>query len=145
MDRWSVWLLAFMAAGCAQKREYQVTVHNRLDVPITVGLIKEGPPLERDWASVEQMAIAAHGDEVPPWGMVIPAGRRAESPMVPGSFERGARAMLRVYRGEHSNAELMAISDGSPDRATLTLFPGNNELLVAPGEKSLMTVRRVGR
>jgi hypothetical protein len=145
MTRWSVCFVALLAVGCAQKREYQVVVHNRLDMPVTVGLIKDGPPVEAGWLTVEQTSMTGPRDLVGPWGMVIPEGKSADSPKLRGSFAGRTQALLRVYRGQHSNSELMAISEGSQSRATATLLPGYNEVEVVPGDRSLMMVRRIGR
>jgi hypothetical protein len=111
-------------------------------VPITVGFIKDGTPPEREWLSVEELAMAVPLDSLPPWGTMIPAGRTADT-QISGTFDRGARAMLRVYRGQYPNAELMAISESSVNRATVTLMPGKNEFeALAEGLKPLI-VRRV--
>jgi hypothetical protein len=137
-------LLGVLLTGCANKPTFQATVHNNLDVPITVGFIKDGPPVEREWLTVEQMAMGAPLDALPAWGMVIPAGKTGDSPKVSGTFERGTRAYLRVYRGQHPNAELMAISDSSLSRATVMLMPGVNEFEVLAEGLRPMIVRRVG-
>jgi hypothetical protein len=145
MKGWIFCVLALVGLGCAQKREYQVVVHNRLDVPVTVGLIKDGPPAEVNWLTPEQWSMTGPRDVVGPWGMLIPPGKTADTPLVAGHFDRGVEAQLRIYRGEHSNSVLMAISEGSEDRATVTLLPGHNEIVVLPGQGSAMTVRRVGQ
>src|SRR5262245_58533286 len=104
MTRWIGCLIPLLALGCAQQREYQVVVHNHLDVPVTVGLIKDGPPIEGHWLTPEQWSMTGPRDVVGPWGMVIPPGRTADTPKVSGLFERGVGAQLRIYRGRHSNS-----------------------------------------
>ena len=125
--------LALLITGCggAGRHTFEVTVTNTLDVPITAGPIKDGPPYEPNWGTVEQWAMARPLDALPPWGIVIPPGRTADSGKLHGTFEQGTGGYLRVYRGEHSNAELMAISEGSPNRLTVLLFPGPNHFEVA--------------
>jgi hypothetical protein len=125
--------LALLATGCASgsRFTFELTVTNNLDVPITAGPIKDGPPYEPNWGTVEQWAIAKPLDALPAWGMVIPPGRTADSGKIQGTFEQGTRGYLRVYAGQHSNAALMAISEGSPSRATVMLFPGPNHFEVA--------------
>jgi len=126
--RFAVLILALLATGCtgAGRFAFEVTVTNKLDVPITIGAIKDGPPYEPNWGTVEEWAYSRPLDALPPWGIVIPPGRTADSGKLQGTFEQGSSGYLRVYRGEHPNAELMAISEGSHNRLTVLLFPGPN-------------------
>src|SRR5260221_563056 len=76
---------------------------------------------ERDLAPREGLAIEWGVDAVRLWGHVIPPGRTLDSPPITGVFPRGSAAYLRVYRGQHENAELMAISSPSLDRLEVLL------------------------
>ena len=53
-------------------------------------------------------------------------------------------AYLRVYAGERSNAELLAIGRTSPDRAEVLLFPGHSEIVVRTDETGRYRAERVG-
>jgi hypothetical protein len=61
---------------------------------------------------------------------------------VTGAFPRGALAYLRVYRGRHNNANLIAISSPSPDRADLLLFPGRSAVIVTEDDKGAIHAKR---
>jgi hypothetical protein len=122
--------LLLFSIGCAPKATFQLSITNQTDRPITIGIVKDGTPYERDLASPEQWAIESGLDSMPPWGHVIPSGRTLDSPPITGAFPRGSAAYLRVYRGQHENAELMAISYPSPDRLEVLLFPGYTQFVI---------------
>ena len=138
-------LLMFVlgAGGCAERQTFQIVVTNRMLTPITVGPIKDGPPYEPNWGTVEQWSMGRGVDEAPAWGMLVPPGRTADSGKLAASLETGTRVFLRVYRGEHSNAELMAMSEGPDSRLTLPLFPGMNRFEVVQEGTKGMVARRL--
>src|SRR4051794_3451974 len=96
-----VFLLAVV--GCSHQT-FQVVATNKTDMPLTVGIVKDGPPYENNLASPGEWAVDTRLDSLPPWGNVVPPGRTIDSGKVTGSFPSGTSAYLRVYRGEHSNA-----------------------------------------
>ena len=134
-----------MAGGCAPKATFDLTVMNQTDRPVTVGLVKDGPPDEWEWAGPEKQAIESQGAPPPAWGHVIPPGRTMDSPPVTGAFPQGALAYLRVYMGERSNAELLAIGADSPDRAEVLLYPGHSDIVVRRDETGRVHAERAGR
>jgi hypothetical protein len=135
-------LAIMLALGCAPKATFEVSVANKSDSPLTVGVVKEGEPYERDLAGPEKLAIESSLDSLPPWGHIIPVGRVMNSPQITGTFPRGSAAYLRVYRGEHTNAQLIAISSPSPDRLDVLLFPGINRIVIRnDAQKGLVAVR----
>ena len=135
---------AFVGGGCAPKATFDVTIMNKTDRPVTVGLVKDGPPYEREWAGPEKLAIESPLESLPPWGHVIPPGRMMDSSPVTGAFPQGALAYLRVYAGERSNAELLAVGPDSPDRAELLLYPGHSEIIVRRDETGRYRAERAG-
>ena len=136
-------VLAVAAVGCAPKASFKLGVENRTEQALTVGIVKEGGSYERDLAGLEQWAIESDLSTLPAWGHVIPPGRTLDSPPVTGSFPQGTLAHLRVYRGEHKNSELMAISNPSPDRLEVVLFPGYNALVIRDDPKKGLVAERV--
>ena len=134
-------LIPFLAIGCAPRLTFDVSVTNETRDPITLGIVKTAPPYERDFAGPEHFAINSPQSPAPPWGHVVPPGRTIDSPPVTGSFPDDARAYLRVYRGEHSNAQLMAISEPSPDRVDILIYPGHNRIIVHDDPKGLRAER----
>jgi hypothetical protein len=136
-------LLLFSSINCAPRVSFQLSILNKTDQPVTVGVVKEGEPYEATLASPEQLAIQTSLEALPPWGHVIPPGRTLDSPPITGTFPRGAAAVLRVYRGEFTNAQLLAISNPSPDRAEVLLFPGLNQILIQDDRDKGLIVQRV--
>ena len=122
--------LLALAAGCQPKATFDVTVINQTRGPVTVGLVKDGPPDEEAFADISRMAVESDLASLPPWGFVIPPGRTADIGNITGAFPAGTHAYLRVYRGQHSNAGLIATSADSPDRRDLLLFPGRTGIIL---------------
>jgi hypothetical protein len=135
--------LLALAAGCMPKATFDVTIVNRTDGPITVGIVKEGEPREDHLAGPDQWAIDSPIESLPRWGHVIPAGRTMDSGPITGQFPRGALAYLRAYRGEHNIANLIAIGNSSPDRAEALLYPGPSQWVVLIDPSGVLRVQRV--
>jgi hypothetical protein len=133
--------MLLLAVGCSPAATFDVTIINQTERPLTVGIVKDGGPLERNLLGPEQLAIDSALESLPPWGHVIPPGKTMDSGKVTGAFPRGATAYLRVYRGRHDNAHLVAISSPSPDRLDVLLFPGYTELVIREDEKGLVANR----
>lgn len=128
--------------GCSHQ-SFEVTATNKTDMPLTVGIVKDGPPYENNLASPGEWAVDTRLDSLPAWGNVVPAGRTIDSGKVTGSFPAGTRAYLRVYRGQHSNAELIAIGEPSFDRVDVVLFPGQNEIVIENDPAKGLSYKRI--
>lgn len=122
-------VLLGLVAGCAQTRTYRVSLKNQTEEPITVGMVKHGEPFERKWESPEQAAI--NGDK-PPADMwrVIPPGRTGQTSDVKGKFRGNSEAVLRIYQGSLDLPEILATSEGQPNRIDIPLHPGLNRIVV---------------
>ena len=120
---------ALMIGGCAPTRTYNVSVRNDLTQPITVWLTKSGPPAERKWLSPEQIARG----ELPGGpiaGRTLPPGKTAQTGPVKGKFPQGTVAVLRIYLGQHTFDELLAMNRRDSSRVDVTLSPGASSLIV---------------
>jgi hypothetical protein len=135
--------LLFAIVGCTPKASFDVTIVNQTNRPVTVGLVKEGPPFEPAWAGPDEVVLRseANVNAIAPWGHVVPPGRTLDSPATSGAFPKGTLGYLRVYAGERSNSELLSISDPSPDRTEVLLFPGHNHVIVTTDAKGLRAQR----
>lgn len=136
-------LLALASAGCMPQATFDVTIVNRTNDAVTVGIVKEGEPYEPTLAGPERWAIHADLESLPKWGHAIPSGRTMDSGPVTGAFPRGSLAYLRVYRGERDNATLIAISAPSPDRADVLLFPGRSAVIITEDDKGAIHAVRL--
>lgn len=115
--------------GCTATRTYQVSVRNDTSEPITIGLVKEGRPIEPQWVSPEQAAIHEVEPSSKMWA-AIPAGKSADTGPVRGEFDRDAEAVFRIYQGNLKLPEILAVSRGQPNRIDILLHPGMNQFTV---------------
>lgn len=129
----STLLLALVAVGCSDTKTYnfQISVKNATDRPITIWLVKEGPPVEKGWRSPEQLAMSVPSHDERISGRVVPPGQTADTSTVEGKFQPGSYAWLRVYdNGPQHLSQILAISRGDPARQDVPLEPGINNLIV---------------
>lgn len=133
-----VLILAACLIGCAQERAYHVTVRNATEEPITMGFVKDGPPMEAAWLSPEETTDIPPSRRPSHWGMVVPAGKVVSAGMR-GTFEQKTHAILRIYLGDEALENLLAKSRSFGDRTELRLVPaeGNYFVVTAPGGKIL--------
>jgi hypothetical protein len=125
-------LLAFVVIGCQsiQTRTYDVNVKNDSAKPITIWLTKNGPAWESGWKSPEDIAIESPKANEKIAGVVVPAGKTASTGKMTGKFAPNVDAILRIYLGQQTFNELLAINQDSPDRIDFILRPGRNDVLV---------------
>jgi hypothetical protein len=127
-------ILPLLSLACGPKeRTYSVVVRNATERPITIGLAKEGGgPYEAIWAAPEDIAMEPASRQPDPramgrsWGVTVPPGKRGEAGPVKGTFDSGAKATLRVYSGDLTGPEILAVSRGSPNRVDVELHEGAN-------------------
>lgn len=119
-----------LLVGCQTTGNFTVGVINRTNEPLSVGLVKDGPPAEAYWASPTQIGISAPNLNERKWGTLVPAGQQAIIGPVKGKFDRGVTAFLRIYSGDRTISELLAISPGSPDRIDVPLDNGRTDLVI---------------
>jgi len=128
--------LAVLVLGCHdwKERTYSVSVKNNGPEPVTVWLTKDGEPYEQGWFSPE--VLIRLSPKSPPKeisGVVIPAGKTADTGERKGRFAENTHAILRVYVGNQSINDLLAMHPGAR-RQDLVLEPGKNAFTVStPG------------
>lgn len=123
-------LLFCIACNRYDRRTYEVVVVNQTAQPLTIGLTKNGPPFERDWAAPEDVAVLNHRDSEAAWGLRLEAGKTASSKRVDAKFEPQTLAILRVYVGDLTMDEILAASLNSPSRRDIRLRQGKNVVTV---------------
>lgn len=130
-------LAGLLLVGCGGKSQtYEVAVSNETATPITVWLTKSGGPYERHWRSPEDLAIESpRGSRIA--GVKIPSGASAATDRVKGKFDEGTGAILRIYAGDYSFSDLLAVSRGSPNRIDVPLDPGVSRFTVTRGPEGL--------
>jgi hypothetical protein len=132
-------ILAALLTGCGTtKTTFDVALKNATSRPLTVGFVKDGPPSGPEWASPESYALWPPSRQPTLWGSIIEPGRTANV-RVTGEFAQGEAAYLRVYAGEHTLSELLAISRGTGDRLDLALEPGRDNAFVVTTARGKLT------
>jgi hypothetical protein len=121
----------FLLVGCAETRTFQIAVRNETTQPLTCGVTKEGGKYERQWRSPEQAVVRTTGDDERGWdSVVVPPGETRSAGPVKGDFSGGAVAVLRVYAGDLTLSDVLAISRDSPSRIDVPLDEGRNAVII---------------
>jgi hypothetical protein len=142
---WTCLIPLAMLLGCQPKATFDLSVVNETKSPLTVGLVKDGPPAEHEFEDISQLAIDYDLATLTPWGFVIPPGRTADTGPVTGTFPKGTLAYLRVYRGKLSNAEMIATSSPNPGRLDVPLTPGRAQFTIREDEETGKLIARERR
>ena len=135
-------LLLAVLTGCMTTTRYSfdVSVKNDALRPITIGFTKTGPPAEPRWASPESYTNLPPDRQPPTWGHVIPPGKIA-SIHIEGEFQRSVYPILRIYIGEHTLTELLAMSRGNGDRLDLNLRPGPDNAFIVTEDAGRLSAK----
>jgi hypothetical protein len=134
--------LAALIAGCASdKKPYQVTVENRFDRPVTVWLTQSHESRDAQWMSPETMAIHSPRMRDSANRVVVPPGKTASTSELKARLASDTDAVLRIYIGERSFDELLAMSRDNPNRFDVVLKPGRNELVLREEDGRLVADR----
>lgn len=132
--------LLCVTVGCARTRTYEVAVKNQTDGWLTVGLIKQGGPIQTDWEAPEAALANNRKPSAVMWEQV-PPGKTADSGPIKGRFFRASQAVLRVYEGKLGLEGMMAISRGQPNRIDIPLHAGQNRFQVGQQGDELVSSR----
>ena len=123
-------LMIGLLAGCQSgpaNEVYHIAVTNQTDQPLTVGLAYPQGDYE-GWATPEQIAIARPDLMDRKWGLeVLPPDKGVVLVGIKGPPEG---AWLRVYEGNKTITQLMAVGARSADRLDLPLRPGKNRYVI---------------
>jgi hypothetical protein len=133
--------LLLLTVGCASNRSYDVAVKNQTDGWLTIGLIKEGGPIQPDWEAPEAALSNDRKPSAVMWEQV-PPGKTADTGAVKGRFFRHSEAVLRVYEGKLGLEGMMAISKGQPNRIDIPLHAGFNRFEVSQQGDELVSSRQ---
>jgi len=133
----SAFLLLFAIMGCSGgTRHFKVSIKNELPRPVTIALTKDGPPFEAPWASPEDVAARRATPDTASGFRVVDPGRTASVNDIVGRFEKGSKAVLRVYSGSMTFREMLDTAPGS-NRVDVILTPGQNQFVVREGSQGI--------
>ena len=131
MKTWlTVLVLAAVALGCnSTKKSFEVEVTNQTNTPVTLWLMKEGPPPEEGWRSPEELALLPEGLPRNYDLAFVSPGKTGYTPRLAGEFPDGTHAVLRVYEGEKELFHILQETKaGTVKRIDHKLRPGKNRL-----------------
>ena len=125
--RWVLLLLvACVAIGCESSGRFEVMVRNQTDLPLSVGFVKNGPPVDLAWASPTEMLLTRPKERNRRWGTVIPAGETGVIGPQQGKFKTGVTAFVAIYVGDKTTLDLTAVSSDSPDQLWIPIPNGRS-------------------
>ena len=130
-------LLLLPACASAEKRTCQITVKNETAHPLSLGLVKNGPPTEDGWIAPHEVAMMAPQLADRHWGWVLGPGETKTFGPYAGHFDPGTHAILRVYGGTPTIDEMLAFSKDDPERLDIYLWPGKNAYVIRFGNGRL--------
>lgn len=121
-----------IGVGCSnvETRTFDISLKNDSSKTVIVWLTKNGPVYEKGWKAPEDLAIEHPSAEDPIAFQTVPPGKTAFTNNLTGKFAPGVSAILRLYVGQRTFSEILAISRGSPDRIELPLVNGPNQFIV---------------
>lgn len=120
--------LLFLIVGCSETRNYDLTVTNQTQHPVTLWLCKSGPPYEDAWLSPEEVVQTSPHMNTPIGGVQLDAGRTAHA-AVKGVFDPDTHAILRIYNTTGFD-NILAISAGSLNRIDMPIEPGPTHITI---------------
>ena len=123
-------LLLLPACTHYDKRSFEISVKNETARPLSVGLVKDGPPTEEGWIAPHEVAIMAPQLTDHKWGLVINPGETKVMGPHTGNFGQGAHAILRIYAGTPSIEEMLSFSRSDPERLDIYLWPGKSGYVI---------------
>ena len=123
-------LAVALLTGCATTGTFTVGVVNKTERPLSVGLVKNGPPLEASWASPFDIDRANPRLTGRKWGTLVPPGEAVVIGPQTGRFAKNVVAVLRVYAGDLPVEDLLAISPGNRERLDIPLDNGSTGVVI---------------
>jgi hypothetical protein len=139
-------VLSGVVVGCTTRTEtYSISLKNGSTQRLMVGLAKDGPPFEDNWASPEEVATFDRRADERGWGVPVMPGKTAEVVDEKAKLEPQTTVYVRVYAETPSLAGILAVSRGSPNRLDIPLNPGMNVLVVTDPNGKLAYTRGVGQ
>ncbi|HEV8290337.1 MAG TPA: hypothetical protein VGP94_00370 [Tepidisphaeraceae bacterium] len=125
-----LFLLLLPACTQYEKKTFEISVKNETARPLSLGLVKNGPPREQGWIAPHEVAMMAPQLSDRKWGWVLQPGEARKFGPYSGKFEPHVQAILRIYAGTPTIEELIAFSKEDPERLDIYLWPGKSGYLI---------------
>jgi len=124
--------LLFLPACAPQyeKKTFEIWIKNETAHPLSLGLIKNGPPTEEGWIAPHEVAMMAPQLTDHKWGWVLAPGQSKTFGPYSGRFAEHVQAILRIYEGTPTIDEMIAFSRDDPDRLDIYLWPGKSAYVI---------------
>lgn len=137
-----------LIAGCSvvtkmttAERTFTVQVRNDSSQPARVGFAKDGTPFEEEWSSPEDLAIHYAKSEME-WGKLVLPGQTANLGPITGRFSDTSVGICRIYQGDPSFSEMLAMNRRSAARIDIGLRPGSNRFVLSD-DRGQLAVKRL--
>lgn len=123
-------LLLLPACTQVEKRSFEISLKNDTPRPLSVGLVKNGPPTEGGWIAPHEVAMMAPQLADRKWGWVIKPGETKNIGPYSGQFQQGTQAILRIYAGTPTIDEMVSFAKNDPERLDIYLWPGKSGYVI---------------
>ena len=125
-------LLLLLLPACAhvQTHSFEIAIKNETARPISLGLVKNGPPQEQGWIAPHEVAMMAPQLADRHWGWVVGPGESKTFGPHSGHFQAGTQPMLRIFAGTPTIDEMVAFSRDDPERLDIYLWPGKSAYVI---------------
>jgi hypothetical protein len=125
-----LFLLLLPACAQTEKRTFEILVKNETARPLSLGLVKNGPPTEEGWIAPHEVAMMAPQLSDRKWGWVLQPGESKTFGPYGGRFAAHVQAILRIYAGTPTIEEMIAFSKDDPERLDIYLWPGKSAYMI---------------
>jgi len=112
------------------QKTFEIWIKNETKHPLSLGLIKNGPPTEEGWIAPHEVAMMAPQLTDHKWGWVLGPGESKTFGPYSGKFAEHVQAILRIYEGTPTIDEMIAFSRDDPDRLDIYLWPGKSAYVI---------------
>lgn len=141
-------VLVALVGGCSvvtkmttAERTFTVQVRNESSQPARVGFAKDGTPFEEEWSSPEDLAIHFAKSSEIEWGKLVLPGQTANLGPITGRFSDTSVGICRIYQGDPSTSEMLAMNRRSAGRIDVGLRPGSNRFVLSDDRGQLALKR----
>ena len=127
-----LYLLLLLLPACTHydTKTFEISVKNETVRPLSLGLVKNGPPTEQGWIAPHEVAMMAPELSDRKWGWVLQPGQSKTFGPYSGRFAPQVQAILRIYAGTPTIEEMITFSRDDPERLDIYLWPGKSAYVI---------------
>ena len=124
--------LVGLMTGCSSgtSGNFEVVVKNQTTESLSASLVKMNGKMEPAFATPAQIFMEAPELAGRSWGTLIKPGETATLGPVEMSLEQGSYPVIRVYEGNKTISELVAVGTHDPDTCSMMLPIGKSAFVM---------------